>query len=426
MWDSGQLAEHIEIADREQRKRSAAVRSEHKPSLIRNQQGQESSFKPLTNREHPQIHIQIQNQNQHIFANYELYQNPIKIHFPKPSEVQYSLPKPQENATTARDRGKKQRMKKSSGGEIIQVQGGHIVRSTGRKDRHSKVYTAKGPRDRRVRLSAYTAIQFYDVQDRLGCDRPSKALDWLIKKAKPAIDKLAERPPWNPSSDLNGIAVAEHLAENPSGDSSFVNHHHHHHHHQSLDSEPIDVDAMKSLFPTSTSNPASMNFQNYPSDQTRDLCLSLQSFQDPTLGNSNPNANSNLNQPFFSNPIPLNFNSNSHSGNWGEQRIESWNFLNSTQLPPPPPPSAAAALLAQSQSSIFFSQRGPLQSSFNPAIRAWDDLSMSSSSDHPQKMSEIHPSFVGFQIPARIQGEDEHDNDEVSDKPSDSSPDSRH
>jgi len=42
--------------------------------------------------------------------------------------------------------------------------GGDIVRSTGRKDRHSKVYIAKGPRDRRVRLSAHTAIQFYDVQ----------------------------------------------------------------------------------------------------------------------------------------------------------------------------------------------------------------------------------------------------------------------
>ncbi|XP_027929174.1 transcription factor TCP3-like isoform X2 [Vigna unguiculata] len=90
---------------------------------------------------------------------------------------------------------------KSTGGEIVQVQGGHIVRSTGRKDRHSKVYTAKGPRDRRVRLSAHTAIQFYDVQDRLGYDRPSKAVDWLIKKAKNAIDKLAELPPWHPTAN---------------------------------------------------------------------------------------------------------------------------------------------------------------------------------------------------------------------------------
>lgn len=87
------------------------------------------------------------------------------------------------------------------GGEIVQVEGGHIVRSTGRKDRHSKVYTAKGPRDRRVRLSAHTAIQFYDVQDRLGYDRPSKAMDWLIQNAKPAIDKLAELPPLHPGAD---------------------------------------------------------------------------------------------------------------------------------------------------------------------------------------------------------------------------------
>lgn len=80
-------------------------------------------------------------------------------------------------------------------GEIVEVEGGHIVRSTGRKDRHSKVYTAKGPRDRRVRLSALTAIQFYDVQDRLGFDRPSKAVDWLIKKAKTSIDELNQLPP---------------------------------------------------------------------------------------------------------------------------------------------------------------------------------------------------------------------------------------
>lgn len=83
-------------------------------------------------------------------------------------------------------------------GDIVQVEGGHIVRSTGRKDRHSKVYTSKGPRDRRVRLSAHTAIEFYDVQDRLGYDRPSKAVDWLIKKAKTSIDRLAELPPWHP------------------------------------------------------------------------------------------------------------------------------------------------------------------------------------------------------------------------------------
>lgn len=61
-----------------------------------------------------------------------------------------------------------------------------------------QVCTAKGPRDRRVRLSAQTAIKFYDVQDRLGYDRPSKAVDWLMKNAKTAIDQLANLPPWDP------------------------------------------------------------------------------------------------------------------------------------------------------------------------------------------------------------------------------------
>ncbi|KAK9025670.1 hypothetical protein V6N11_038528 [Hibiscus sabdariffa] len=227
------------------------------------------------------------------------------------------------------------------GGEIVEVQGGHIVRSTGRKDRHSKVCTAKGPRDRRVRLSAHTAIQFYDVQDRLGYDRPSKAVDWLIKKAKPAIDELAELPPWNPES-LNttasiakpsnqedqitttttdndkpyqfhinhGGSLVENLAagsgtrrrtatimgnevqsiqqqemgDNPSNNSGFLP--------PSLVSDEI-ADTIKSFFPVGASSEtpsSSIQFQNYPPDllsrtssHSQDLRLSLQSFPEPIL-----------------------------------------------------------------------------------------------------------------------------------------------
>ncbi|KAI3456186.1 hypothetical protein Pfo_012849 [Paulownia fortunei] len=79
--------------------------------------------------------------------------------------------------------------------EIIEVHGGRIIRTAGRKDGHSKVCTARGTRDRRLRLSPKTAIQFYDVQDRLGYDRPSKAIDWLMKEAKAAIDGLDEPVP---------------------------------------------------------------------------------------------------------------------------------------------------------------------------------------------------------------------------------------
>ncbi|XP_011096409.1 transcription factor PCF7-like [Sesamum indicum] len=85
--------------------------------------------------------------------------------------------------------------KRRKAAEIIELHGGRILRSAGRKDRHSKVCTARGTRDRRVRLSPRTAIQFYDVQDRLGYDRPSKAIDWLMKEAKSAIEALHHEPP---------------------------------------------------------------------------------------------------------------------------------------------------------------------------------------------------------------------------------------
>ncbi|KAM3271688.1 hypothetical protein ACQJBY_042098 [Aegilops geniculata] len=62
--------------------------------------------------------------------------------------------------------------------------------AAGGKDRHSKVVTSRGLRDRRIRLSVQTAIQFYDIQDRLGVDQPSKAIEWLIQAAATAIDGL--------------------------------------------------------------------------------------------------------------------------------------------------------------------------------------------------------------------------------------------
>ncbi|KAL8091047.1 transcription factor TCP2-like [Apium graveolens] len=65
-----------------------------------------------------------------------------------------------------------------------------VSRASGGKDRHSKVWTSKGLRDRRVRLSVTTAIQFYDLQDRLGYDQPSKAVEWLLRAAESSIAEL--------------------------------------------------------------------------------------------------------------------------------------------------------------------------------------------------------------------------------------------
>jgi len=69
-----------------------------------------------------------------------------------------------------------------------------VSRAFGGKDRHSKVCTVRGLRDRRVRLSVPTAIHLYDLQDRLGLSQPSKVVDWLLNAAKDEIDELPPLP----------------------------------------------------------------------------------------------------------------------------------------------------------------------------------------------------------------------------------------
>ncbi|WKA12023.1 hypothetical protein VitviT2T_029462 [Vitis vinifera] len=381
-------------------------------------------------------------------------------------------------------------MRSVVGGEIVEVQGGHIVRSTGRKDRHSKVCTAKGPRDRRVRLSAHTAIQFYDVQDRLGYDRPSKAVDWLIKKAKAAIDELAQLPAWHPTAiTVTAAAAAATTAttthhqedeENPNqvaidGDDDRVQMHHGNNPDPnpnpnpnqnpsflppSLDSDTI-ADTIKSFFPmgaSGESSSSSVQFQSYPPDllsrtssQNQDLRLSLQSFQDPMLlhHHHTQSHSHHQQQALFS---PLGFDAPSaawsehHAAEMGRfQRMVAWNagaessggggfVFNSPPTPTPAPPPLQP-LFCQSQ---MYSQRGPLQSSNTPSIRAWIDPPIAATIDHHHhhhQTTPIQPSmisgigfvpggFSGFRIPARIQGEEEHDG--ISDKPSSASSDSRH
>ncbi|CAH9067581.1 unnamed protein product [Cuscuta europaea] len=59
-----------------------------------------------------------------------------------------------------------------------------------KKDRHTKIMTAQGQRDRRVRLSITIAQKFFHLQDTLGLDKPSKTLNWLLAKSKQAIEEL--------------------------------------------------------------------------------------------------------------------------------------------------------------------------------------------------------------------------------------------
>ncbi|XP_076919336.1 uncharacterized protein LOC143580099 [Bidens hawaiensis] len=72
-----------------------------------------------------------------------------------------------------------------------------------KKDRHSKIFTAQGPRDRRVRLSIDISKKFFGLQDLLGFDKASKTLDWLFTRSKSAIKDLVEEMKHTSSSTLS-------------------------------------------------------------------------------------------------------------------------------------------------------------------------------------------------------------------------------
>nr|AXM04982.1 cycloidea-like protein [Atractylodes lancea] len=75
-----------------------------------------------------------------------------------------------------------------------------VAAAASKKDRHSKIFTAQGPRDRRVRLSIEISRKFFGLQDLLGFDKASKTLDWLFTKSMTAIVDLVEEMKRSSSS----------------------------------------------------------------------------------------------------------------------------------------------------------------------------------------------------------------------------------
>ncbi|KAM7479735.1 hypothetical protein LguiA_027948 [Lonicera macranthoides] len=71
-----------------------------------------------------------------------------------------------------------------------------------KKDRHSKINTAHGPRDRRMRLSLDVARKFFGLQDMLRFDKASKTVEWLLTKSKSAIKDLTRGLNSNHSSSV--------------------------------------------------------------------------------------------------------------------------------------------------------------------------------------------------------------------------------
>ncbi|KAL8134962.1 hypothetical protein AgCh_009830 [Apium graveolens] len=63
-----------------------------------------------------------------------------------------------------------------------------------KKDRHSKIVTGNGSsRGRRMRLSIDVAKDFFALQDMLRFDKPSKTVEWLIKKSENAIKEVKKQ-----------------------------------------------------------------------------------------------------------------------------------------------------------------------------------------------------------------------------------------
>ncbi|KAK3165478.1 hypothetical protein QOZ80_1AG0033650 [Eleusine coracana subsp. coracana] len=300
---------------------------------------------------------------------------------------------------------------------------GRIVRSAaGRKDRHSKVCTARGLRDRRVRLAAHTAIRFYDVQDRLGYDRPSKAVDWLIRNAKAAIDELPDRPEATAEA-----AAAEATTEqgeqvtstsygfgNPAGGvtgGSFIQH-------------SVGADGVKSLFPsssTASTTPAHDEYRGSPPDllsrttssQPQELCLTLQSNQHQIFGHSHHHGMiSSAGVQGWPERMPSWHASENNSAGGGRGgNGDSSSYMFGVQ-------QRQQGLDHQSQ---LFSQGEPLQSSGGWAsARAWLDplaaIHQPSAMAAGQQVGFSHlvgaggGGFMGFLAPAaaqRLQGEEE-------------------
>lgn len=170
-----------------------------------------------------------------------------------------------------------------------------IPRLTGGKDRHCKVPTSKGLRDRRVRLSANTAIEFYDVQDRLGFDRASNAIDWLMKEAEAAISALDKDLPltqmpyyaqkeieeFNPNQTTQHLQLQSKFL-NPEYSINRSDQHH-------FNDNPDNNFSFISLLRGSTSS-TTFTLPDYQHgidprirNQNQDFCLSLQSFPDDPI-----------------------------------------------------------------------------------------------------------------------------------------------
>ncbi|KAJ6966143.1 LOW QUALITY PROTEIN: hypothetical protein NC652_003891 [Populus alba x Populus x berolinensis] len=213
--------------------------------------------------------------------------------------------------------------------------------------------------------------------------------------------------------------MQQQMAENPNCSSGFLP--------PSLDSDAI-ADTIKTFFPmgasTETSSPT-IQFQNYPPDllsrtssQSQDLRLSLQSFQEPILlqhqAHHHGHQAQNEHQVLFSGTTAHYLGLDGSSSGWSEQHhtpeinrfqrnLVAWNaagggvgvgggggFFFNTPLPPLQTMSPSPPIQPFFGPNQFFSQRGPLQSSYTPSVRAWIDPAITPDHHEQQQIPQIY------------------------------------
>lgn len=91
-------------------------------------------------------------------------------------------------------------------------------RRAGKKDRHSKICTAQGLRDRRMRLSVQIARKFFDLQDLLGFDKASKTIEWLFSKSKGAIKEVKRNIHPRVNHGFSGVRAKAVVVEDQEND----------------------------------------------------------------------------------------------------------------------------------------------------------------------------------------------------------------
>ncbi|KAH9615092.1 hypothetical protein KSS87_020494 [Heliosperma pusillum] len=95
-------------------------------------------------------------------------------------------------------------------GNTIKNPSNSSKRVAGKRDRHTKICTAQGVRDRRVRLSINIARDFFNLQDMLGFDKASTTLGWLLEKSRDAIKELTSTTNYNKTNQEHNKDVSKH------------------------------------------------------------------------------------------------------------------------------------------------------------------------------------------------------------------------